>query len=92
MKYLLITLLVSVPCVAQSPHCQPALYDALYLRLVKERLEFTINKLVVINRDGLVYNNSDLPPEPDVFKIFRQLCYGQKTSWEKTKVIPKDAE
>lgn len=66
----------------KEPHCKPAIYDAIYLRLVKERMEININKLITINREGIMFIDAGKDQEPEMFEFFRKLCYGQKSIYE----------
>lgn len=67
----------------KEPHCKPAIYDAIYLRLVKERMEINLNKLITINREGVMFIDAGKGQEPEMFEFFRKLCYGQKSIYEK---------
>lgn len=67
----------------KTPHCKPAMYDAIYLRLVQERMEVNLNKLITINREGVMFIDAGKGQEPEMFEFFRKLCYGQKSIYEK---------
>ncbi len=66
-----------------TKHCKPAIYDALYLRLVKESLVMNIQKLDTINREGVFVEPGTTEANPDLFELFRKMCYGQHSSYEK---------